>query len=211
MSNQTVRNPWLATRSRTGAEYDLPYEKRAKAGHDVHGEANFVMELLQTASHQSPPWTLLDAGCGTGRVSIELARRGVDIVGVDLDAVMLTQARQKAPELDWRLGDLSKIKLGKLFDCIVMPGNVMIYLTAGSETAVLQNLSRHLKKDGLLVAAFELSPKSWTDMSIAKYDQLCQDAKLELFARWSTWESKAWQPSDSYAVSVHRKTAVCST
>ena len=210
MTKQTLRNPWLATRSRTGAEYDAPYEKRAQAGHDVHGEANCIMTLLQTECGQSAPWQLLDAGCGTGRVSIELARRGVNIVGVDLDEVMLTQARQKAPHLDWRLGDLSKIELGKQFDCIVLPGNVMIYLTAGSETAVLQNLSRHLKKDGLLVAAFELTPKSWTDMSIATYDQICRDAGLSSLARWSTWERKAWQASDSYAVSVHRKTAVFS-
>ena len=208
MTKQTDQNPWLATRSRTGAEYDAPYEARAQAGFDVHGEANFIMGLLQSQARQASaahPWQLLDAGCGTGRVSIELARRGVAVVGVDLDAEMLGQARRKAPEMDWRLGDLSVMALDKTFDCIVMPGNVMIFLTPGSETAVIHNLNHHLKPQGLLVAAFELTPKSWTDMSLEKYDQLCAAAGLRLLERWSTWECDAWHAGDSYAVSVHQK------
>ncbi|MFN8442970.1 MAG: hypothetical protein U0175_19495 [Caldilineaceae bacterium] len=41
-----MSNPWLATRKRTGAEYDAPYEARAAAGIDVHGEANLVKSCL---------------------------------------------------------------------------------------------------------------------------------------------------------------------
>ena len=159
------------------------------------------MHLLQGESAPNKQWHVLDAGCGTGRVSIELASRGVDIVGVDLDAEMLKQARRKSPQLDWRWGDLSVISLGSLFDCIIMPGNVMIYLTPGSETAVIQNLSRHLKQNGLLVAAFELTPKPWTDLSITKYDQLCHEASLQSMARWSTWDRHPWQASETYVVS----------
>ena len=44
----TAENPWLATRSRTGAEYDAPYEDRAANGEDIYGEANLVQQLLQT-------------------------------------------------------------------------------------------------------------------------------------------------------------------
>jgi SAM-dependent methyltransferase len=205
MTKQTQNNPWLAMRSRTAVEYDAPYEARAKAGMDIHGEANFIMSLLPPQPHQAAPWQLLDAGCGTGRVSIELARRGLAGVGEDLEAAMLGQARRKAPELDWRLGDLATLSLAKLFDCIVMPGNVMIFLTPGSETAVIHNLTHHLKENGLLVAAFELTPKPWTDMSLEKYDQLCHDADLHLVERWSTWERNAWKIGDRYAVSVHRK------
>ncbi len=208
MNQRIERNPWLATRTRTDAEYDAPYEVQAKAGFDVHGEANFIGELLAEEPNQKNSWQVLDAGCGTGRISIELAHRGIDVVGVDLDEEMLGQARRKAPQLDWRLGDLSTIALGKLFDCIVMPGNVMIYLTPGSETAVIHNLTRHLKNGGLLVAAFELTPPPWTDMSISKYDQLCHAAGLQPVARWSTWDRDPWQEGDTYAVSVQRKTTV---
>jgi SAM-dependent methyltransferase len=201
-------NPWLATRNRTGQEYDAPYAARAAAGMDVHGEANLVEHLLRSPLNQSQshqPYRVLDAGCGTGRTAIELAQRGIEIVGVDLDAVMLQQARAKAPQLDWRLGDLSVIVLDKSFDLIVMAGNVMIYLTPGTEAATVANMARHLKPGGLLVAAFELTPPSWSQLTLAVYDQLTTTADLTLVARWSTWEQAPWQPGDRYAVSVHRK------
>lgn len=201
-------NPWLATRNRTGHEYDAPYAARAAAGIDVHGEASLIEHLLQSELNQSQspqPYCVLDAGCGTGRMSIELARRGIDIVGVDLDEVMLQQARTKAPHLDWRLGDLSSIKLEKTFDAIVLAGNVMIYLTPGTEAATLANLAAHLNPGGLLVAAFELTPPSWSKLTLKVYDQLTAAVALTLVARWSTWEQAPWQPGDRYAVSVHRK------
>ncbi|MFZ4656713.1 MAG: class I SAM-dependent methyltransferase [Caldilineaceae bacterium] len=201
-------NPWLATRNRTGQEYDAPYAARAAAGMDVHGEANLVEHLLRSPLNQSQsrqPYRVLDAGCGTGRTVIELAQRDIEIVGVDLDAVMLQQARAKAPQLDWRLGDLSVIVLDKSFDLIVMAGNVMIYLTPGTEAATVANMARHLKLGGLLVAAFELTPPSWSKLTLALYDQLTTTADLTLVARWSTWEQTPWQPGDRYAVSVHRK------
>ena len=72
-----------------GAAYDRRFDDLASAGVDVHGEADLV------DSYQ--PGSVLDAGCGTGRVAIELARRGRTVVGVDVDAAMLEAARRKAP------------------------------------------------------------------------------------------------------------------
>ena len=203
-----MTNPWLASRNRTGREYDAPYEARATAGFDVHGEANLIERLLDSALNQSQssqPYSILDAGCGTGRTAIELARRGIDTVGVDLDKVMLEQARAKAPQLEWWLGDLSIIKLGKTFDVIVMAGNVMIYLTPGTEAATITNLAQHLNPGGLLVAAFELTPPSWSHLTLERYDQLTAAVALTRVARWSTWEQAEWRAEDCYAVSVHRK------
>lgn len=209
MGNQsTPANPWLATRTRTGQEYDAPYEARASIGMNVHGEADLITKL-QHASDPQPapdiPYRVLDAGCGTGRMAIELARRGVAVVGVDLDEVMLAQARAKAPQLDWRLGDLATIEVGQRFDCVVLAGNVMIYLTPGTEAATLANMAGHLKPGGVLVAAFELQPPAWSTLTLHMYDRLAADAGLSLVERWSTWQQDPWSPNDQYAVSVHRK------
>jgi SAM-dependent methyltransferase len=201
-------NPWLATRTRTGQEYDAPYEARAATGVNIHGEADLLLALLQARAHQSARDLLarvLDAGCGTGRIAIELARRGLAVVGVDLDPVMLAQARAKAPQLDWRLGDLAAIDLGQRFDAILLAGNVMIYLTPGTEAATIDSLSRHLEPGGLMVAAFELPPPSWSDLTLEAYDRLAAGAGLTLIERWSTWNQDAWRPNDQYAVSVHQK------
>jgi SAM-dependent methyltransferase len=187
-------NPWIRSRTRTGDEYDATYERRAAAGEDVHGEANFV----QATGARS----VLDAGCGTGRVGRELARRGLDVAGVDLDEVMLATARAKAPEVDWRLGDLASIDLGRRFDAIVMAGNVMIFLTPGTEGAVIANMAAHLDAGGVLIAGFQLQPGK---LAIEQYDAMAADAGLTLRERWSTWERDAWAQGGGYAVSVHSK------
>lgn len=179
---------------REGADaYDAAFESRAASGHDVHGEADFL-ERLGVGS-------VLDAGCGTGRVARELAHRGLDVVGVDRDPAMLTTARNKAPDLDWRLGDLSRIDVGRTFDAVVMAGNVMIFLTPGTESATVANMARHLTPGGLLIAGFQLLSGR---LSIDQYDVLAHMTGLELVERWCTWDRDPWQAGSDYAVSVHR-------
>src|SRR5437762_12901640 len=144
------KNRWLETRSVSGAAYDATYERRAAAGENVHGEGDFVERFK--------PASVLDAGCGTGRVGRELALRGFDVVGLDIDPEMLATARAKAPDVRWELGDLASIDLGRTFDLVAMAGNVMIFLAPGSEGAVLANLARQLAPGGRIVAGFQLQP-----------------------------------------------------
>ncbi len=185
-------NPWIRSRTRTGDEYDATYERRAAAGEDVHGEATFV-EATGARS-------VLDAGCGTGRVGRELARRGFDVVGVDIDDVMLATARAKAPDVDWRLGDLATVALSRRFDAVVMAGNVMIFLTPGTEGAVVANLAAHLEPGAVLIAGFQLQPGRLT---LDRYDAFAEAARLRLKERWSTWDREPWSAGGDYAVSVH--------
>ncbi len=187
-------NRWLQCKSASGDAYDATYERRAAAGEDVHGEANFVQRF--------EPGSVLDAGCGTGRVGRELARRGIDVVGVDIDADMLDTARRKAPEVDWRLADLGTVDLARTFDAVVMAGNVMIFVEPGTEEAVVANMARHLNPEGLLIAGFQLMPGR---LAIERFDEIAADAGLVLAERWSTWDCDPWVAEGSYAVSVHRK------
>ena len=197
-------NPWLAKKDRmSGDEYDAQYEGENAVGKNVHGEADFV-EAYGVGS-------VLDAGCGTGRVGRELARRGLDVVGVDLDERLLETARRKAPDVPWHLADLATFELGRTFECVVAPGNVMIFLTPGSEPAVISNIARHLAPGGLLIAGFGPSSTAFQlttpHMTIERYDELCADAGLELSERFATWEKGTWQAGGDYAVSVHRRSA----
>ena len=183
-----------------GAEYDDRWARKAARGEAIHGEADLVDSLL------APGASVLDAGCGTGRVAIELARRGHDVVGVDLDPAMLDLARSKAPDLPWIEGDLaSTIVTGaagdpRQFDVAVAAGNVMIFLERGTEAAVVANIAAHLRPGGALVAGFQLSDGY---MQLHVYDALAQRNGLELEARYSTWEGAPFDGGD-YAVSVHR-------
>jgi SAM-dependent methyltransferase len=177
-----------------GADYDQRWERMAAAGRSVHGEADFVVRF--------EPESVLDAGCGTGRVAIELAARDIDVVGVDLDPKMLQQARAKAPSLPWIDGSVDDVALGREFDVVVAAGNVMIFVEPGTETGVVANLADHLAPEGVLIAGFELG----RDYGLGRYDADCAAAGLVLVERYASWEGAPWVPSSNYAVSVHRRT-----
>ena len=201
-------NRWLRSERRDASEYDRRFIEAEQSGRDMHGEASFV-ESLGVRS-------VLDAGCGTGRVAIELARRGLDVVGVDLDPGMLELARTKAPHLTWLLDDLVTVRvpaggtgvdsgLGegaqlRQFEAVVAAGNVMIFLAEGTEAAVVANLASHLAPGGALVAGFQLDGH----LSLSSYDDVCGRAGLELQERWATWDRDPWRDGGEYAVSVHR-------
>lgn len=189
-------NRWLQTRRVSGDAYDATYAQRAAAGEDVHGEADFVQRFA--------PASVLDAGCGTGRVGRELARRSLDVVGVDIDPEMLDTARRAAPQVDWRLADLATVELLRTFDLILLAGNVMIFLAPGTEAAVVANLARSLEPGGRLIAGFQLQPDR---LSIDRYDEHVLAAGLVLEERWATWDRARWDGRADYAVSVHRMPA----
>ncbi|HEY8173638.1 MAG TPA: class I SAM-dependent methyltransferase, partial [Dehalococcoidia bacterium] len=133
-----------------------------------------------------------------------LARRGLDVVGVDIDPEMLATARSKAPDVDWRLADLATVDLHRSFAAAVLAGNVMIFLTPGTESVVVANVAGHLQPDGLLIAGFQLMPRRLT---VQRYDEMAAAVGLVLTERWSTWDRDVWDPGAGYAVSVHRRAA----
>jgi SAM-dependent methyltransferase len=188
-------NRWLESDVPRGQHYDQRFDDLAAAGHDMHGEATLVDAY--------GPGRVLDAGCGTGRVAIELDRRGHSVVGVDLDPEMLAVARAKAPHLTWTEGDLADpdLDLGPAFDTVVLAGNVLIFVTPGTEGAVIGGLARHLRPGGRLIAGYSLQPGR---LQVEAHDRLAARAGLELEDRWSTWDRQPFSGFSTYAVSVHR-------
>ncbi|MEY2402970.1 MAG: hypothetical protein QOD38_521 [Acidimicrobiaceae bacterium] len=175
-----------------GDDYQRRFDRLADAGQDVHGEALFVMRLR--------PQSVLDAGCGTGRVAIELARQGVDVVGVDSDASMLDVARRRAPHLEWVQADLTTIDLDLVFDVVVLAGNVPLFTPPGTEAALVAGCARHVGPTGALVAGFQLDRR----LSLADWDAHCAAAGLALAERCATWDGEPFVHGAAYAVSVHR-------
>ena len=78
---------------------------------------------------------LLDAGCGTGALSIEAARRGARVVAIDLSTALVSVARERIPAdidssaLEFRSGDMLDPKLGR-FDFVVAMDSLIHYRTA---------------------------------------------------------------------------------
>jgi SAM-dependent methyltransferase len=182
---------WESSSGNRGAAYDEQWDRLAVSGRPVHGEADFIAGF--------EPVSLLDAGCGTGRVAIELATRGVDVVGVDLDSTMLDQARAKAPSLSWMHADLATVDVGREFDVVAMAGNVMLFVSAGTEASVVANLARHVVVGGVMITGFQLG----RGYELKQFDADCVAAGLALSDRFATWEADVFQLSSEYAVSAH--------
>jgi SAM-dependent methyltransferase len=178
-----------------GDDYQARFDSLAARGVDVHGEVAFVLGL------DPVPKSVLDAGCGTGRVAIELARRGVAVVGVDIDASMLATARNNAPAIDWYEHDLATLDLGRMFDAVVMAGNVPLFTPPGTQGAIVAGCARHVMTGGALVAGFQLG----RGYALDAYDAHCTAAGLTLAERYAGWAREAFGAGGDYAVSVHRR------
>ncbi len=181
-------------------EYEVRWDRLAAQGHDVHGEADYVATLV------SRPASVLDAGCGMGRIAIELAGRGIDVVGVDLDADLLDRARRRAPELTWIESDLATMSLGRSFDVVTLAGNVLPFVATDRRAAVVATCADHLVPGGRLVMGAGLR-RGWP--TVSEIDEWCAAAGLRLVSRHAGWSGDPWteDPHADYAVSVHMRRA----
>ena len=103
---------------------------------------------------------VLDAGCGTGALAVEAARRGADVVAIDLSPKLVDLARQRMPEsflhgsLEFRSGDMLDVKLGT-FDHVVAMDSVIHYETKDAVAA----LSRLAERTSTSIA-FTFAPRT---------------------------------------------------
>jgi SAM-dependent methyltransferase len=185
---------WEAWRQTVDLDgYDARWAKMVAGGENPHGEADFVCRYA--------PNSVLDGGCGTGRLGIELARRGIDVVGADVDADLLARAQAKAPNIDWHLVNLAAMNLGRVFDLVALAGNVIPYADPADRADAIAACARHLSDGGRLVAGFSLRA-GWP--TLADYDAWCASAGLQLSERYATWQGDPFADGD-YAVSIHAK------
>ena len=100
---------------------------------------------------------ILDVGCGTGRHSIELARRGYNVTGIDLSAAQLKHAREKAKaagvSVRFIQKDARKAGFSKQFDLVIMlcEGGFSLMATDEENYAILASCAKALKKGGKFI------------------------------------------------------------
>ena len=98
----------------------------------------------------------LELGCGTGRVTIPLARHGIDVTGLDIVPGMLDRARNRAGDLSirWIEADVRHFRLERQFSLSCEPGRVFQHLLERrDQEAMLARAREHLSAGGLLVLA----------------------------------------------------------
>ena len=191
-------------RAGAGDDYAQTYAERfrllAAEGADIHGEATFVTGLAD------PPARVLDAGCGTGRITVRLTELGYDVVGFDVDASMVDVARSEAPGLDWRVADLATLDLGQRFDVVLLAGNVVPLLEPGTLTAACARLAAHVAPGGVVVTGFgtdaEHLPDGCPVVSPAAFVAAAAEAGLVEQERFGGWDRAAYDAAGGYLVTV---------
>ena len=119
-----------------------------------------------TALAQETGGPVLEIACGTGRVSIPIARLGFAVTGLDIVPGMLERARSKSAGLPtrWVEGDARTFDLGEQFRLIFLTGNAFqAFLTRADQEALLERVRAHLHDEGLF--AFETRNPRWANLN----------------------------------------------
>jgi SAM-dependent methyltransferase len=155
--------------------------------------------------------TTLEVACGTGLVTIPLARQGISITGMDIVPAMLAHAQNKSAALGlsirWFQCDARNFDLHEQFSFIYMTGNAFqAFLNNADQQDLLYNIRKHLATGGIF--AFETRNPNWSDCSTdlnetewmtytndkgftvritetRQYDHAAQVLAYTLFRRWT--------------------------
>jgi len=126
------------------------------------GEARTFINLIQRNSGLKPGDKILDVCCGPGRHSIEFARRGYSVHGIDISAYLIKKAiqsleteKEKIPDVCFEIADMRNFNYNNSFDAVVNIFSSFGYFENDIENfIVFDNIRLSLKKHGILVFDF---------------------------------------------------------
>lgn len=174
-------------------DYAQRWKNFVAEGKDIDGEARFIDAMAPRGAR------LLDAGCGTGRVGGELARRGHTVVGVDIDPVLIGHARQDFPDCSWQVGDLAEGQVPEgTFDIVFCAGNVITFLAPAGRRPALAALAGALAPTGRLVIGFG------TDRGYhpRQFAEDCEAVGLHSSLNLSTWDMKPYRSDADFLIAI---------
>jgi SAM-dependent methyltransferase len=118
--------------------------------------------------------SVLEPGCGSGRIVEALARQGVEAVGIDRSAHMVEVARNRLRGLESAgvvLADMTDFSLDRVFDGAVCPINTLLHLAPSDCARHLEAMARHLRPDARYL------------VQLALYDPEAEAGRLKA-SRW---------------------------
>ena len=117
----------------------------------TQGEAEFVIQTMGL----SPGAQVLDVGCGYGRHAMELAARGIHVVGLDLSTPLLVrggeEAQRRGLTINFVRGDMRELDFDSQFDAAYCLFSTFGYFDDETNKKTLQNVARALKTGGKLL------------------------------------------------------------
>ena len=120
---------------------------------DAVAWADFISKLIKRHS-VSEVQSITDLGCGTGSVTVELAKKGYDMTGLDSAEEMLAQASAKegAEEVFWSVQDITDFDIGGKTDCFISTLDTVDHITDGEALERLfASVGDNLENGGLFI------------------------------------------------------------
>ncbi|RJQ15686.1 class I SAM-dependent methyltransferase [Candidatus Woesearchaeota archaeon] len=123
--------------------------------HKSKEESAYIVQILQLFErklHQKY-LTILDVGCGNGRIHPLLRKKGFKVYGIDTETALLKEAKEKFPAYaeNYYKKDMRKFTLKKRFDVMLSWFTSFGYFSDTGNLSVLKSMKKNLKKDGLLL------------------------------------------------------------
>lgn len=146
------------------AAYDAIAEEYAATYPTTEPEAAVDLAMVDHLARlvvESGGSTVLDAGCGTGRMARYLADRGLRVTGIDLSPGMLAMARRDHPDLDVREASLLALPVGDAAVDGVLLWYSLIHLTDDALPAALAEAFRVVRPGGYVLTAFQVGDGPW--------------------------------------------------
>ena len=137
------------------------YDKIGVAYNSTRKADPFLSKKLIEHLDPKKDGVYLDIGCGTGNYTNEVAKQGIQIIGIDPSGKMLSEARQRNPKVDWQIGTAEEIDgSDETFDGIMASLTIHHWTDLQKAFAELQ---RVLKADGRIVI-FTSTPSQMKDI-----------------------------------------------
>jgi len=140
-----------------GATYDTLYPA---AGLETDATVGLLAELAESRPERS----VLEFGIGTGRLAIELDRRGLVVAGIEASQRMVAALREKAPSapIHVEIGDFVSTRVAGSFAVVALVfNNILDERGISAQLALFQNAVRHLGPGGyFVIEAFVLDDKA---------------------------------------------------
>ena len=136
----------------TESQFNLiaPYYDDLMAGVQYRFWVDYVEQILNRIGFH--PRAVLDVACGTGNVSEEMARRGYEVVGIDIAADMIEVARTKTGGVEYHVQDIAELDLGRKFDLAISLFDSLNYITDVSHLARgIVRVGEHLRAGGVFI------------------------------------------------------------
>ncbi len=136
--------------------FEENFEKYADPEMYDHLYEGYQKDLNVILEWAKPDLPIIELACGTGRLTIPMAKRGFQMIGVDLHEGMLERAKQKAKEqrvsIELLRQDCTKLTIPVKSSLVFMTGNsFQHFLTNELQDALLQSVHRHLIEDGIFI------------------------------------------------------------